>query len=144
MTGWGTTAVIILRASFGRDDPVSPLRRRVKAVLTERIDAAADDAWIDDALVTVSELVQNVGQHTGSGGELTVSATPDGVLIEVTDAAATPPRLRQPDSRHAGGRGLLLIDAMSLAWGTRHRDDSKTVWALMPAPVLAVQSRSPR
>ncbi|WP_378078361.1 ATP-binding protein [Actinoplanes sichuanensis] len=122
---------------FGHDDPAAPLRRSVLTSLAERFGATAGDAWVDDVLIAVSELVQNVSQHTGGGGELSLSATADGVLIEVADTAVTPPRLRHPDPRHAGGRGLLLIDAMALDWGTRHHDDGKTVWALMPAPVLA-------
>ncbi|MEV4276429.1 ATP-binding protein [Actinoplanes xinjiangensis] len=132
--------MILLQAIFGRDDPASPLRRTVQAVLGERFGAAADDAWADDVLIAVSELVQNVVQHTGGDGRLTLSATADGLLIEVADTAVTPPRLRHPDPRHAGGRGLLLIDAMALRWGTRHHDDGKTVWAVMPTSALAAAS----
>ncbi|GIF41757.1 ATP-binding protein [Actinoplanes xinjiangensis] len=129
--------MILLQVIFGRDDPASPLRRTVHAVLGERFGAAADDVWADDVLIAVSELVQNVVQHTGGDGTMTLSATADGLLIEVADTAVTPPRLRHPDPRHAGGRGLLLIDAMALRWGTRHRDDGKTVWAVMPTSALA-------
>lgn len=129
--------MIILRVAFGRDEPASPIRRRVHTALADLAGAATEDPWADDVLIAVSELVQNVCQHTGDGGELAISATPGGVLIEVTDTAVTPPRLRHPDPRHAGGRGLLLIDAMALDWGTRHRGDGKTVWALMPGPAMA-------
>ncbi|BEL06165.1 hypothetical protein Q0Z83_043560 [Actinoplanes sichuanensis] len=129
--------VFIFRRAFGHDDPAAPLRRMVQAALIEHLGADGDDAWVDDVLITVSELTQNVGQHTGGGGELTLSGTDDGILIEVTDTTSTPPRLRRPDARQAGGRGLLLIDAMALNWGTRHRPDGKTVWALMPAPMTA-------
>lgn len=127
---------IILRADFQHGEPAAPLRRRVQVVLTELFGAAADDAWSDDVLITVSELVQNVGQHTGGGGRLTVSLTGGGVLVEVADDATAAPHLRHPDTRHAGGRGLLLIDAMSASWGTRVQDHGKTVWALLPAPSL--------
>ncbi|MEV4283180.1 ATP-binding protein [Actinoplanes xinjiangensis] len=129
--------MIILRSEFGRDDPASLMRHGVGAALAAIAEAGTDDAWMDDVLIVVSELVQNVLQHTPAGGELTLYTTASGVLIEVADTVATEPRLQHPDARRAGGRGLLLIDAMSLAWGTRCRDTGKTVWALMPAPATA-------
>ncbi|KUL41513.1 ATP-binding protein [Actinoplanes awajinensis] len=134
--------MIILCAVFGRDDPASPLRRMAGTALAEHVEAGSDDAWRDDVLIAVSELVQNVGQHTGGGGELTLSLTADGVLVEVADTAVGAPQVRHPGARQAGGRGLLLIDAMALAWGTRSGEAGKTVWALMPAPVTAVAIRA--
>ncbi|SDS85618.1 ATP-binding protein [Actinoplanes derwentensis] len=128
--------MIILSALFERDDPAAPLRHRVQTVLSVGSGAAVGAEWIGDVLIAVSELVQNVGQHTGGGGELTLSATADGLLIEVADSMIAAPRLRQPDHRQVGGRGLLLIDSISLGWGTRHHEHGKTVWALMPAPAL--------
>ncbi|WP_433545720.1 ATP-binding protein [Streptomyces sp. CA-294286] len=39
-----------------------------------------------------------------------------------------------------GGRGLVLVDALSANWGVRPRDPGKTVWAHLSAPGAAATS----
>jgi anti-sigma regulatory factor (Ser/Thr protein kinase) len=127
----------ILRIGFRNGDPASPLRQAAYAAL-HRIGNATGEA-IEDALLVVSELVQNVSQHTGSDGVLTVDLVSGDALIEVTDADPTPPRLLRPDGQRIGGRGLLLVAGIADAWGVRSRADGKTVWARMPlAPAGAL------
>jgi hypothetical protein len=38
----------------------------------------------------------------------------------------------RPDSSRIGGRGMLMVSAMGIAWGTRRTTGGKTVWAEMP------------
>jgi anti-sigma regulatory factor (Ser/Thr protein kinase) len=96
--------------------------------------SALDRPDLDDVLLVVSELVQNVSQHTRGDGEL-VLTTGDGVLIEVRDDDPAQPSLQSPDLQRLGGRGLLLVAAVADEWGTRPAGTGKIVWARLPMPV---------
>ncbi|WP_433514197.1 hypothetical protein ACQP2T_00360 [Nonomuraea sp. CA-143628] len=38
-----------------------------------------------------------------------------------------------------GGRGLLIVSRLSVAWGVSGDDDGRTVWAILPTPVGGIQ-----
>jgi anti-sigma regulatory factor (Ser/Thr protein kinase) len=88
---------------------------------------------IDDTLLVITELTQNVIQHTVGGGELAVIGHPDRVMIEVSDSSTDLPRLYRPDPQRLGGRGMLIVSAISRTWGSRPIPGGKIVWAEMPA-----------
>lgn len=118
----------VLRRRFRHGDPALPLRHSARAALRGPEGDQRDEEWIGDVLVVISELVQNVNQHTCGAGELVVAVTPGSVRVEVGDTSTTVPRAGSPDARLAGGRGLLLIEAVSREWGVRTCVDGKTVW----------------
>lgn len=80
----------------------------------------------------VSELVTNAVQHAPQSSTVTVEilrATHTLVRITVTDAGSPLPRPRRPaDSRDENGRGLLLVEALAQAWGSRPIAGGKVVW----------------
>ena len=121
----------VLRVPFANGGPASPLRQATRAALARDLPSLTGDV-LEDALVVVSELVQNVGQHTRSDGELLVSVVDGGLLIEVHDDDPAQPRLQHPDGHRAGGRGLLLVAGVTENWGVRRLDGGKTVWARLP------------
>jgi anti-sigma regulatory factor (Ser/Thr protein kinase) len=108
------------------------------------------DGWglqglTDDVEVIVSELVTNAVKATGSLDErpvwsrsrgrvnticLCVSATVEpGVVIEVWDSDVTPPVEVEAGADDEQGRGLKLVSALSLRWGTRWPPGGgKVVW----------------
>jgi glycerate kinase len=54
----------------------------------------------------------------------------EAALIEVTDASLGLPAVREAAETDTGGRGLLVVDAVSEEWGLRYEDNGrKTVWA---------------
>ncbi len=120
-----------LRLPFDHHTDSASLRHTAQHQLTDWQDREA----VGDTLLVITELVQNVIQHTGDGGELALSRRPDAVLVEVFDGSPQPPRLQRPDPRRIGGRGMVVVEAMSLAWGSRPTDDGKVVWAKMPLQV---------
>ena len=81
-----------------------------------------------DILVCVSEAVTNAVLHAGTPVRLVVRETARLLRIEVTDADPTLPVARDPDPATPTGRGLLLIDRLTLRWGIESRRDGKTVW----------------
>ncbi|MBV7695025.1 ATP-binding protein [Streptomyces sp. TRM70350] len=89
----------------------------------------------DTAALVVSELVTNAILHTGS--DVVVCELHDGddvVRIAVRDqgcAAGDPhPSPSRPEEEH--GRGLLLVDALSHAWGAQEHGPGLLVWAELP------------
>ncbi|MFI8851874.1 ATP-binding protein [Streptomyces sp. NPDC053499] len=103
----------------------------------------------DDAVLITSELATNVVTHAAWGigdyFELLLRRR-DGVLVlEVSDSFQWEmPELRKPDPEEVSGRGLLLVDALSQAWGVRPRTGAgKTVWVHLAAPGDARTRRSP-
>lgn len=94
-----------------------------------------DHPAIDDVTLAVSELVTNAVVHSGVRTEdalhLTLTETEGVIGVEVTDpgATASAPRLRGEPAGE-GGRGLLIVREISLAWGVREYGCGlgRTVW----------------
>lgn len=101
------------------------------------LDAGADG---DIAELLTAELVANAVKHTeGDVIELVVQLLPTaGCHVEVHDLDPEPPSdlygpLREPDPWAEGGRGLLLISALSSEFGHRLTERGKAVWFQLPA-----------
>ncbi|MFF7897862.1 ATP-binding protein [Streptomyces sp. NPDC007920] len=97
----------------------------------------------DAAALVVSELVTNAIVHTAS--TQIVCELHDGderVRIAVRDEGCAPgepqPSPRQPEEEH--GRGLLLVDAMCLAWGAQEQGTGLVVWAELPRRTTPARS----
>ncbi len=112
------------------------LAHDTSAELARRTVEGALQAWhlsghVSDVLLVVTELVQNVTQHTAGGGQLRLLLQTTSILIEVTDTDPTLPRIPEPDLRRIGGRGLLIVAAVALTWGSRN-----TSWAGKPGKIV--------
>ena len=85
---------------------------------------------VEAATLVVSELATNAVTHAASGCRLTVARKPDSVRIGVHDtgAGAPDPRLAAATDEH--GRGLLIVSALTVAWGLEASPaGGKLVWA---------------
>jgi YD repeat-containing protein len=122
-----------LRLPFEHGAPAGPLRLTAQTVLAPRHEA--ED--VEDVLVVISELVQNVTQHTNAGGTLTLTWDQHFITVEVSDASRRIPQPQPSDERRIGGRGLLLVAGIAASWGTTTHDDGKVVWARIAAPALS-------
>ncbi|WP_372461561.1 ATP-binding protein [Actinacidiphila acidipaludis] len=97
-------------------------------------------ALVDTAELLTTELVTNALRHTGGGADLTATLSPgpgNRLRIEVGDSLTRrpPAGAAQDEARSAAagehgtsGRGLLLVEALSDAWGVRPRGSGKVVW----------------
>lgn len=84
------------------------------------------------AELVVSELVSNAVRHGEPPVQLRVEGSPEAELtITVSDAGSGRPVLRSPEPGAPGGRGLLLVDAMSERWGVDHDGGGTKVWAVV-------------
>jgi anti-sigma regulatory factor (Ser/Thr protein kinase) len=112
-------------------DTTSPAtaRRFVRSVLT----GWGCDHLSENALLITSELVTNAIVHARSPLRLRLRLADDVVRIEVADRGDGTPQPRVPDRERPGGRGLPIIEALSLAWGMVPTADGKVVWADLPS-----------
>ena len=115
----------IMRWAFTHGEPAGPMRHYAQAALRPWL--TFDD--LDDAMVVISELVQNVSQHTVGGGELVVVVEPSAITIEVRDHSSVLPQVQAPDPQRLGGRGLLLVAGVTRSWGAAPTSRGKVVWA---------------
>jgi phosphoserine phosphatase RsbU/P len=103
--------------------------QRARAFLAyELADVLVDDG-LDTAKLLVSELVTNSLTHAASAVQVECVRTAWAVTVRVSDADTGPlvsgrvgPELAE------GGRGLVLVEKLSDAWGTEHSGGRKTVW----------------
>ena len=112
----------------GREAPAA-----VRTALRER-GAHLPDELRDDLMLLLTELVTNAVRHSGATDgapiEIDLTERPDCVRVEVTDPGAgfdRPDRV-VPDLSKTGGLGLVLVDRLSRAWGTRQTADGSHVW----------------
>jgi anti-sigma regulatory factor (Ser/Thr protein kinase) len=117
-----------LRVSFSHSADYAALRSQARQHLVQW----QSPEQVDDTLLVITELVENVVQHTDDGGELAVRRSGDTVRIEVSDTSTRTPQPRPPDPRRIGGRGLLVVAAITVGWGARRHENGKTVWAEVP------------
>jgi anti-sigma regulatory factor (Ser/Thr protein kinase) len=94
----------------------------------------------DSVALVTSELVTNSVTASGAlaGGPFPVSlwllADTAQVLVMVSDASAVPPGRRSPTEDEEGGRGLMLVEAVSTRWNWSRYGRGKVVWALVDVP----------
>lgn len=88
---------------------------------------------VDFVVLLVSEVVTNAVIHAGphNAGEkigITVTYADAVARVEVTDCHPGILTMGSGDLEGLGGRGLLLLDAISHAWGVTSVGSGKTVW----------------
>jgi anti-sigma regulatory factor (Ser/Thr protein kinase) len=78
-----------------------------------------------------SELATNAVVHTQSGFRVRVRSEPDVVRVEVVnDEPELLLAMREPSEE--GGRGLRLVEELSVGWGFESTRDEKIVWFEVP------------
>ncbi|AWW38273.1 ATP-binding protein [Streptomyces cadmiisoli] len=95
----------------------------------------ADSERGDDVLLCVSELATNALLHgVPPGRQFLVFLRYDGVVLRVEVHDSGPGSPRVADEADEGGRGLLLVAALSDKWGVRERELGKVVWCEFTRP----------
>lgn len=107
-------------------DTLSPGHAR--RFLSETLDAWGESGVADTVALLVSELVANVVVHTSSAPEVSVRLLNDRVHVEVTDGDPNLPQPQVVGTDSVSGRGIAMVEALSLAWGAAAVDGGKVVW----------------
>lgn len=108
--------------------------REARDVVRELLERWSLDDLVDDAALVVTELVGNAVAHARSSCQLAVARSANGVRIEVQDHGAGTPEPQPQDLESEHGRGLLIIAALSTAWGIDEAPGGKTVWVELSVP----------
>lgn len=111
-------------------------RRLARDVLPAHAEPVADTV-----VLLVSELVTNAVVHARSAAALQIAVDARRVRVTVLDASPVEPQLRAATRRAAGGRGMVLVDAMADAWGCELVSGGKSVWCELTLAVKLVQPR---
>ena len=89
---------------------------------------------LDDAVLILSELVTNPFRPAATPWSCPWNCSKT-ACIGVLDRAPGRPTLQPPSQIGARGRGLQIIETLSLQWGVRAVEDGKQVWAVIPYPL---------
>ncbi|MCJ0871517.1 ATP-binding protein [Streptomyces sp. AP-93] len=106
-------------------------------------DWGAGGDLLHTAELVLSELVTNalrvpVPSDRQVGVRIAHSSTDALLRLEVSDAGSGRPEVRRADADETEGRGLWIVEALSLRWGVSPRMGGigKTVWSELKAPAL--------
>ncbi|MFD9819079.1 ATP-binding protein [Streptomyces violascens] len=92
---------------------------------------AFDEEAAETAALLMSELVSNAVRHGRSHSIRVIVSCPaaDRVKVAVVDKRRCLPEMHMPQPDAVGGRGLVLVDALSERWGTDLLPWGKRCWA---------------
>jgi anti-sigma regulatory factor (Ser/Thr protein kinase) len=126
----------------GTEGPHDPLQVRI--TLSPRADSVTRarhwargvvEAWQADELEwalsqLLTEVVTNAVLHAGTEVVVVLRCLPGrhGLRCEVSDASPSRLRRRHHSADATTGRGLVLLEQLSDAWGVQTGADGKTVW----------------
>ncbi|WP_328690746.1 ATP-binding protein [Streptomyces caniferus] len=119
-------------------DPTSvPISRHRLQDLVKKWGLRLDESSDIALTVITSELVTNAVRH-GTGTMLTITVSANlsrrRILVEVYDGSLVLPVPHWADSEDESGRGMALIDRLSLCHGAEHTTCGKCVWAEIAMP----------
>ncbi len=97
-----------------------------RRLVAERLRGIGDEALVDTAALLTCELAQNAVRHAETGFTVAVYSEGGTIRVEVGDGGRTFPRLDAARAR--GGKGLVLVDALSTRWGVKELESGKIVW----------------
>lgn len=85
---------------------------------------------VDPVRLVTSELATNALVHAQTAFSVTLSASDTRVLLTVRDHSLARPERRAAQALDATGRGLEIVNIVSLEWGLNEDEaGSKAVWA---------------
>jgi anti-sigma regulatory factor (Ser/Thr protein kinase) len=103
--------------------------RHARTFVADAVASSATDTQVVRLLT--SELATNAVLHARSGFRVRVRADEDVVRVEiVNDEPELLLAIREPSE--VGGRGLRLVEELSLEWGVHSSRDEKVVWFEVP------------
>ncbi len=109
--------------------PTPDTLRYVRRFVASVLDGRGQDRLVTDVTIVAGEMATNAVVHAASPFELAVVHRPGTVRLVVRDTSPALPLLRAPSPDRLGGRGMILVDALSSTWGVDPDPEGKAVWA---------------
>jgi DNA-binding NarL/FixJ family response regulator len=113
------------KARLGANPQTPRLARRFVNSALDRWGAKSEIELVE---LLVSELVTNSILHARSDVEVSVTIAADVARVSVFDSSPDPPVRKTVRPDGTTGRGLLMLDALSSAWGIAFAPGGKSVW----------------
>src|SRR3954471_4715134 len=101
----------------------------VRATLRTLLDGSPYARRLADAQTAATELVTNAVLHGRRPIRVHIDYDYTRLRVAVTDSSPVSPTFSLLDPTAVTGRGLLVVSAVSDAWGVEPGEGSKTVWA---------------
>lgn len=99
---------------------------------------------VDDIRLVVSELATNAVAHAQTPFVVILASANGSIRLTVLDESSSTPLRGQPDLMDMSGRGLMLVEMLSQAWGiSTDANGLKSVWASFPADSSSPSHRHP-
>lgn len=93
--------------------------------------------YAEDTVMITSELVTNAIRHVAEDPEETIGVTvahlwdPAAVAVLVSDSSPDGPIVREAAGASERGRGLQVVEALSVHWGWHQQPGGKVIFALV-------------
>ncbi|MCI3245920.1 MULTISPECIES: SpoIIE family protein phosphatase [Streptomyces] len=117
----------------GDPEALTEARHMIRAAV--RTWGAGDRA--DEIELVADEVITNALMHTEGSAVVTLrvlTGKDRRLRVEVEDSSSALPRRREAGESGVSGRGLLLVDLLSDAWGVEARGGGKCVWCEFVVP----------
>ncbi|MDQ1511624.1 MAG: hypothetical protein QOG50_3468 [Actinomycetota bacterium] len=88
-----------------------------------------DEDTIEPVMLVANELVANAIVHAHSAPVLSLEDAGPDLLLRVADEGRNLPIARRATPADDGGRGLMLVEALSDCWGVDASESGKSIWA---------------
>ena len=109
--------------------PAPDALRFVRRFVESVVGGWGHSSIVADATIVIGEMATNAVVHAASPFELSIVRRPGTIRAVVRDTSQALPELRPPSVDRPGGRGMILVDAFSSAWGVDPEPAGKAVWA---------------
>jgi anti-sigma regulatory factor (Ser/Thr protein kinase) len=133
MPARGTEAPIEASTTLAADTGSAAAARRFTVEVLLQWEAAD---LVDTATLLVSELVTNAVLHARSASELVLRRSGDRLRFEISDTSAAAPTRRSYSADAGTGRGMMLVEALAVRWGSERDGEGKRVWFELELPVV--------
>lgn len=107
---------------------VASLKEGRRFVARTLRDWQVEESRIEPVLLVANELVANAIVHAHSAPVLVLVESGDDLLLRVSDDSNVAPVPQTPTVDEMGGRGLMLVEALSDRWGIDTETHGKCVW----------------
>jgi anti-sigma regulatory factor (Ser/Thr protein kinase) len=118
-----------LPSAFAEFAPVPTAAKAARTFLRDVLEAWGLASCCDVGEVVVTELTTNALLHARSPFRVVVALSANAVRISVHDRDPVLPERAETSTGATSGRGLALVEGLSVNWGCGHRVDGKEVWA---------------
>ena len=109
--------------------PVPQAIQAVRRFVADALIAWSEDGLRGDATLVASELATNALRHANSAFRVSVRRNDATITIAVHDVSPSLPIRRDPVTHEMNGRGVAMVERISVDWGTDQLPDGKVVWA---------------